>query len=153
LNTLVTLTTENHKLKTPAEPIDFEKHKDDIPKWIEALTKLMDEHKGVGIAGPQAGINYRIAIVKNTNGHNLVLLNPSFKQKTGLFSSKEGCLSIPGLLYKLKRFGTVVIENHTSGGASYSFSSWTKELSRRIQHEIDHLDGVLICNRGKKYDL
>lgn len=150
---LITVKTENHALNKKATEIDFERDKELIPQWIETLKEVMTENNGVGIAGPQAGINYRIAIVKNEKENDLVLLNPKYKQKSGMFSSKEGCLSLPGLIYKVKRFNTVVIENHTTGGAKYSFSSWTKELSRRIQHEMDHLDGVLICNKGKKYDI
>lgn len=153
MNTLVTFNTENHALDKPAKDIDFKEQQKQIPVWVDTLTSVMEENGGIGIAGPQAGINYRIAIVKNPNGHNLVLLNPSYKQKTGQFTSKEGCLSIPGRIYKLKRYNAIVIENHTSGGASYNFSSWTKELSRRIQHEMDHLDGVCIKHKGKRYDL
>lgn len=150
---LITTKTENHALNKKAQDVDFDRDKEKISEWINTLIETMNENKGIGIAGPQAGINYRIAIVKNTNGQSLVLINPSYKQKVGKFSSKEGCLSLPGELYKLSRFNRIVVENYSIEGKKYEFSSWTKEISRRIQHEMDHLDGVLICNKGKKYGI
>lgn len=148
--TIVTFDTEGHELNKIARQVDF--NSDPIEEWIATLMEHMEEYKGVGIAGPQAGINAQIAIVKNTPT-NIVLLNPKIVQKRfGAYKNKEGCLSIPGEVYKVPRYSSIVIENHTRNGASYMLSTSNKKLSACIQHEIDHLNGLCIKNKGKKYD-
>lgn len=138
-------------LKTRATPVDFVM--DPIEDWVKQLTEAMLEHNGVGIAGPQIGINKQIAIVKNTPD-NLVLLNPVVIRKLqGNYKNKEGCLTIPGEVYKVSRYKSIVIENHTRNGAMYTFSSLNKKLSACIQHEIDHLNGLCIKDKGTKYDI
>jgi len=138
-------------LKTRAENIDFQK--DPIKEWVEELTQAMIENNGVGIAGPQIGINKQIAIVKN-DPINIVLLNPNIILRAqGYYRNKEGCLTIPGEIYKVARYKSIVYENHTKTGTSYTMSTNNKKLSACIQHEIDHLNGLCIKDKGKKYDI
>ena len=132
-----------------ARLVDFEK--DPIREWEKELTELMEKEKGIGIAGPQGGINVQIAIVKNSP-NNILLLNPRIIQKLhGNYKNKEGCLSIPGDIYKVSRYTGIVLENHTRNGTMYTMSTSNKKLSACLQHEIDHLNGICIKNKGKKH--
>lgn len=146
----MTLCSYKEILKEPAFPIDFDL--DPVEEWIEVLLKDMMDYKGIGIAGPQVGIDKQIAIVKN-DPVNIILLNPKIIQKRhGNYKNKEGCLTIPGEVYKVARYSSIVIENHTRSGVAYTLSCSNKKLSACIQHEIDHLNGLCIKDKGKKYD-
>ena len=137
-------------LKTRATPVDFVM--DPIEEWVEQLTEAMLKHNGVGIAGPQIGINKQIAVVKSSP-ENLILLNPTVIRKLqGHYKNKEGCLTIPGEVYKVSRYKSIIVENYTRTGTMYSLSASNKKLSACLQHEIDHLNGLCIKDKGTKYD-
>lgn len=151
----MTLDSENHALRKPAKPVNFEvdeNGRNPILGWTIDLKEAMDKHQGVGIAGPQIGINYRIALVKVKDGV-LTLLNPKIIKKSSPFKSVEGCLSAPGKLVKVQRFKHITIKNHSIFGEEFTYTSFNKETSRRIQHEMDHLDGIMCIDKGKEYDL
>ena len=124
-------------------------NEDVLPEEVESLEKRLREElaqskmPGVGLAAPQIGINKRIAIV--TNGpESLCLVNPKIIETKGMLVHKgEGCLSIPGKTFNTYRFREIrlVDDQHPSGIVATGLAAII------IQHELDHLDGVLITDR------
>jgi peptide deformylase len=107
----------------------------------------------VGVAAPQIGELVRMVAVdcsphpKATDNHGLlVLVNPAVVAATGSEIGREGCLSIPEITANVRRATAVVVEAHDAGGAPVRIAAEGFE-ARALQHEIDHLDGVLILDR------
>ncbi|MDO8633150.1 MAG: peptide deformylase [bacterium] len=118
----------------------------ELTKLVPQMVKIMDEHEGIGLAGPQVGRQESMIIVKDGED-NLVFFNPkilsSSKQKG---TEEEGCLSLPGLFVKVRRPLEVEVVAQDAKGQVLRITA--KGLAARIfQHEIDHLQGKLIINR------
>lgn len=117
-----------------------------IPKIIDRMRITMDEHEGVGLAAPQVGIGEQIIIVKDKK-HSYAFLNPIIV-KTGKKkrTDEEGCLSLPGLFLKIRRSEEVEVQATVLTGERVHIVA--KGLGARIfQHEIDHLNGILIIKK------
>lgn len=106
----------------------------------------------VGIAAPQVGRLQRIAIVDvsgnpkhNSNGL-LILINPEITEWDGFIKGREGCLSVPDYTGNVMRAGTITVEAQTTDGSTCSIECEGFE-ARAVQHEIDHLDGLLFLDR------
>ena len=106
----------------------------------------------VGIAAPQVGRNQRIVIVdisskpsKPNHGH-LVLINPEITQWEGFAVGREGCLSVPDFTGNVIRAERIVLEARNEWGRQHQYDCEGFE-ARAIQHEIDHLDGLLFMDR------
>lgn len=129
-----------------AEPV--EEITDDIRKLADKMIDIMVEQKGVGLAGPQAGVNLRIFVVScdGTRENAKVYINPELKVSGGLETNEEGCLSLPGIFVKIKRYKKCIITATDLDG-----NRFTEEgeglLTRAFQHEFDHLEGTLIKDR------
>ena len=111
---------------------------------IQSMIETMYEHKGIGLAAPQVGINQRIFVADIGHGP-VVVINPSIVKKSGLVVLEEGCLSIPGIMVKIKRPEKILVkyfdENNRCAEEAY------EELMARVfLHETDHLDGRLIID-------
>ncbi len=112
---------------------------------IENMLRIMEDAHGVGLAAPQVGISERI-IVMNPNRKPIVLVNPVIIAKEGSVIAEEGCLSIPGLYGDVERFSKVAVEGYDRKGRPIAYEM--EGMSARIvQHEIDHLDGVLFTDK------
>jgi peptide deformylase len=116
-----------------------------------AMLELMYEHRGLGLAGPQVGLPYRI-FVANYEGDpeqrdlEGVFINPRILEKKGSVEGEEGCLSFPGLFQKVRRAKTVTVDAYNLNGEVVEFE--LSDLRARIwQHEIDHLDGILFIDK------
>lgn len=120
----------------------------DIQKLIENMAKLMYKNKGLGLAAPQVGILKRVIIADV--GEGLVsLVNPKILWRQGKDIMSEGCLSIPGIDLEIKRSKEVIVEGLNREGEKLQLGA-VGLLARVLQHEIDHLDGVLIVDRVLK---
>lgn len=120
----------------------------DIRKLIDNMAKLMYKNKGVGLAAPQVGILKRVIVVDV--GEGLVsLVNPKILWRQGKDVMSEGCLSIPGINLEVKRSQEVIVEGLTKEGEKVQLGAMGL-LARVLQHEIDHLDGILIVDRVPK---
>jgi peptide deformylase len=131
-------------LRTPAEPVvDFDKA---LRQLVEDLTETMRGEGGAGLAAPQIGVSLRVFAfdVDDVLGHliNPVLDFPDGEEQEG----PEGCLSIPGLYFDTKRRLNVIAKGFNSSGDPVQLVG-TGLLSRCVQHETDHLDGVLFVDR------
>jgi peptide deformylase len=132
-------------LRTPAEPVrDFDR---ELRTLVTDLTETMLAAPGAGLAAPQIGVGLRVFtyhVDDEQSGHliNPVLHFPSDEEQDG----PEGCLSIPGLSFDCRRREHVVAHGQNMYGDPITIEG-TAKLSRAIQHETDHLDGVLFIDR------
>jgi len=131
-------------LRTPADPVtSFDK---ELRRLVKDLTEAMLEADGVGLAAPQLGVSLRVFTyyVDDQLGH---LINPEVdlvgdEEQQG----EEGCLSIPGLYFDCKRHLHVVAKGMNMRGDPVTIEG-SRMMARCIQHETDHLDGVLFIDR------
>lgn len=115
---------------------------------VDEMLGLMRIHHGIGLAAPQVGITQRF-FVAEVNGQSLCLVNPILVTHQGRDRMTEGCLSLPGVNVKVKRNSQIEVQGFDVHGRAQRHR--VKGLWARVmQHEIDHLDGILICDYGKK---
>jgi len=113
-------------------------------KTLEAMAKLMYEAQGCGLAANQVGLDKQLFVV-DVGGGLLKLANPKILKKEGSDIIEEGCLSLPGVLVKIKRPRKILIECLDSDNKVIQFEA-QDILCRALQHEIDHLKGKLIID-------
>jgi peptide deformylase len=133
-------------LRTPADPVkDFDA---ELRRLVKDLTDTMLEAPGVGLAAPQIGVSLRVFTfhVDDELGH---LINPSLDLSEETETGDEGCLSFPGLVYPATRAYGVVAKGVNMYGEPITLEG-TGQLARCVQHETDHLDGVLFIDRLDK---
>jgi len=130
-------------LRTPAEPVrDFDK---ELRKLVKDLSETMLDAPGAGLAAPQIGVGLRVFTyhVDEQFGH---LVNPSLDLSEELQDGEEGCLSFPGLAYDTQRALRVVAKGFDMHGEPVTLEG-SELLARCVQHETDHLDGILFIDR------
>ncbi len=133
-----------------SESAEVEEFGDELGELIEKMTETMIVEEGVGLAAPQVGVSRRVAVV-NPDPQNpdtlLALVNPrilSCSDETDCV--EEGCLSVPGIRGKVERPIAIEVEYQDRHGGKHCVRD-AGLVSRIIQHEIDHLDGVLFVDR------
>jgi len=117
----------------------------EIQEFITRMGETMHASHGVGLAAPQVGISLRIIVVDTGDGIQ-ALINPQIHLSEGTQTGAEGCLSLPNLYGEVTRAERVVVRGMNEKGKKVSLSGeglW----ARAMQHEIDHLDGVLFTDR------
>ena len=130
-------------LRTPAEPVrDFDK---ELRGLVQDLTDTMLDAPGAGLAAPQLGVSLRV-FTYNVDGVIGHLVNPTLDLSEETQDGEEGCLSIPGLGFDCRRALTVVAKGVDQWGEPVLLEG-SELLARCIQHETDHLDGVLFVDR------
>ena len=118
---------------------------DALRAFIDAMFETMDANKGVGLAANQVGRAVRVAVI-DADDHRIALVNPRIVATNGPREpEEEGCLSIPDLFADVTRPVEVTLEALDRDGTPYRLEA-TGLLARAIQHEIDHLDGVLFLD-------
>jgi len=132
-------------LKTPASEIT------NIDGTLAALAKdmltTMYEAPGIGLAGPQVGVQKRIFVYDigdGTGPHTVI--NPVLTKPDGVWTYEEGCLSVPGLYWPIERAATVHLTGLDLDGNDLDIEA-DELLARMFQHEVDHLDGMLLLER------
>jgi len=125
----------------PVKEIDPE-----ILNLIKDMAETMYTDSGVGLAAPQVGVSKRIIVIDGEEEGLMVLINPILVKSEGELVEEEGCLSIPGIYSQVKRASKVTVKALNENGDPIEM---TKEglASRALQHEIDHLDGILFIDR------
>lgn len=118
---------------------------DEVRQFVADLFETMDFSKGVGLAANQVGVARRIAVV-GVEDKRYALINPVIVERTGSVKDEEGCLSIPEIYGDVERAATVVVEALDEQGVKRRLEG-TELLGRAMQHEIDHLDGILFLDR------
>ena len=130
-------------LTTPASPVKtFDK---ELRNLVKDLIETMQDAPGAGLAAPQIGVPLRVFVwdVDEEVGH---LINPSLSLSDELQDGEEGCLSFPDLRYDTPRAMRVVAKGMDMHGEPVTIEG-TEYLARAIQHETDHLDGILFIDR------
>lgn len=121
---------------------------DEIRRLIDDLMDTMYDAEGIGLAAPQIGVSQRVFVYDvSEEGHPPgVLVNPRIVESEGTVRESEGCLSIPDLTEIVERSVSVVAEGLDREGRSVRLEA-DGLLSRCLQHESDHLDGILFVDR------
>jgi peptide deformylase len=135
-------------LTTPAlEVIDFDK---ELRTLVADLTETMLEAPGAGLAAPQIGVGLRVFVwdVDEALGH---LINPTLELSTEMQEGEEGCLSFPALSFETPRAFRAVAKGFNMYGEPMMVEG-TELLARCLQHETDHLDGIVFIDRLSKED-
>ena len=121
----------------------------DEQKLAYDMIETMRFAKGVGLAAPQIGVSKRIIVIEDAEGDNkvvLTLINPKITQKKGKVKFCEGCLSLPGISSDVVRPESITVEAQNLDGDMLKINA-EGLLARIIQHEIDHLDGIVFIDR------
>lgn len=124
-----------------------------VPKITPNILKLLDNMadtmysaKGVGLAAPQIGVSKRVIVVDVGEGL-IELVNPEILSCEGQETDSEGCLSIPGIVGDVTRAATIEVKGLDRRGKECVFTA-KGFLARALQHEIDHLEGILFIDRA-----
>ena len=125
-----------------------------IKDLVKDLLDTMYTQNGVGLAAPQIGVNYRVFVIDVSTGDEplnpMVFINPKFIKKSGAFESDEGCLSFPEVFTKVRRYKNVTIKALDSKGRSFVLeANGGTLLTKALQHEYDHLDGILFIDHAR----
>jgi len=119
----------------------------EVRATIADMTETMYDEVGIGLAAPQVGVSLRLIVVADEEGRGVqALLNPAIVDRGGEATGEEGCLSIPGVFAPVTRSAWVKVEAQDANGRSLALRA-TGLRARVLQHEIDHLDGVLFIDR------
>lgn len=124
---------------------------DNLRQTIAGMFELMYAARGVGLAANQIGLPFRFFVVNFTGEREdkedeFVFINPKITNRKGSAVDEEGCLSLPGLYADVRRADEVVIEAYDLEGLGYQLTL-TEMPARIVQHELDHLDGVMFIDR------
>lgn len=137
----------DRRLETPAAPLSSF---DGETRALAAdMLETMSAESGIGLAATQIGIGKRILVTAPFEGQRddpLILANPEIRERSGEAIFEEGCLSIPGIRAKVVRAARVVVDGRDETGAALQVRA-EGLFAACLQHEIDHLDGVLFVRR------
>ncbi len=123
----------------------------ELKMFITAMMRTMYEYRGIGLAAPQVGVSKRIIVADIGEGWNC-LINPRMLWSRGENIMTEGCLSLPNINLEIRRSEEIIVEGMDRNGKQLQLA--VKGLLARVfQHEIDHLDGILIIDRVSKKKL
>jgi peptide deformylase len=117
---------------------------DELRRLVDDMFETMDAARGVGLAANQVGVARRVAVV-DADGDRFAMIDPVIVETEGSATAEEGCLSIPEIYADVTRPERVVIEAFDREGTRYRREA-TGLKARAIQHEIDHLDGILFLD-------
>jgi peptide deformylase len=131
------------KAAVPIETID-----DSIRQLAERMKDIMVEQKGIGLAGPQAGVNLQIFVVSidGTKENARVYINPKIEPAGPQDTCEEGCLSLPEIYGKILRCTQCTVHALDLDGRPFT-EVGEGLLARAFQHEYDHLQGIMIKDR------
>jgi peptide deformylase len=118
---------------------------DRLVRLAEDMVHTMYEAPGVGLAAPQVGVEKRLFVYDIGDGPEAII-NPVISESAGEWTFEEGCLSVPGLSWEIVRPKEVHLTGFDLDGNEVSFEA-DEYLARVFQHELDHLDGVLLLER------
>lgn len=122
-----------------------------IQQLIDDMIETMKDVPGVGLAAPQVAVPLRIIVV-DVEDQVTVLVNPEIQEMDGEYEPEEGCLSIPGYVANVKRAIRVAVKAKNRRGKDIKVKA-DGLLAHTIQHEVDHLDGILFIDRLPSMDL
>ncbi|HEX4156098.1 MAG TPA: peptide deformylase [Acidobacteriaceae bacterium] len=123
---------------------------EELAEFVEDMWASMYVAHGIGLAAPQVGVSKRITVIdvsfKDKPEERVVLINPEIVESEGKQYEEEGCLSLPEIRDKVRRAARVKVRAQNVKGEWFEVEG-TELLSRAMQHEIDHLNGILFIDR------
>lgn len=128
---------------------EIKKIDESIKKLITDMVDTMYEAEGVGLAAPQIGILKKVAVIDVGDGI-MYLINPVIIEEEGEEINVEGCLSFPGVFGEVKRAAKVVVEAQDLTGEKQIIKG-SGLLARALQHEIDHLNGIVFIDKAIRF--
>jgi peptide deformylase len=139
----------DERLETPCDPVEaFDTG--DLRQLVADMFEAMYFHRGIGLAAPQIGVMKQVAVIDPSSGKDsskkIVLINPTITDMQGTQRGEEGCLCFPGFVEQVTRSMNVIVDARDTAGAAVHLQS-NGLLSRALQHEIDHLHGILFIRR------
>lgn len=150
LNTVIIVKHPDTALRQQSSRVDV--FDDELVSLVSEMVETMYVERGVGLAAPQVGVNKRIVVIDPSCGERahelLVMVNPVILQLSddrGI--AEEGCLSLPGKKFIVIRSDTIVVE-YVGVSGTRNVLECHGDLARIVQHEIDHLDGIIISDRA-----
>jgi len=120
----------------------------DLARLVDTMIETMHEAPGIGLAAPQVGVQKRLYTYDVGEGPGVVI-NPEIVESSGEWVYEEGCLSVPGFYFEIVRPKLVTVRGIDVDGKEVVIEG-DELMGRLIQHEIDHLDGVLLLDRLEK---
>lgn len=131
-------------LREKARPV--ERFDSALARLAEDMLETMHEANGLGLAATQVGISSRVFVFEDGDAGSRILVNPELSEFAGEQTGDEGCLSLPGLYFPVTRAMQVHVDARDLKGDPVSFDA-EELLARIVQHETDHIDGVLFIDR------
>ncbi len=148
MTTFDILINPNPILRQKTTPVTtFDSH---LVTLIQNMFETMDSQKGIGLAAPQVGILDSVLVV-GFKKNRFCLINPKIVESSGSEWGEEGCLSIPDVRLDVKRATFIKVMAHDMDGNGIEIEA-DGFVARIIQHEMDHLEGVLIIDKGIKIE-
>ncbi|MEN6349013.1 MAG: peptide deformylase [Syntrophomonas sp.] len=138
------VTLPNDILRAKAAPVY--KINGGVLRLLDHLRDTLYAFDGVGIAAPQIGVSKRIIVI-DTGEEYYEVINPEIVEAEGVQTGSEGCLSVPGVVGRVKRAQKVVVEGQDREGQNLRIEA-SGLLAKAFQHEIDHLDGILFIDKA-----
>ncbi|MBA7594024.1 Peptide deformylase [subsurface metagenome] len=122
-----------------------------VQRLIDDMVETMHEIGGVGLAAPQVGVSLRVIVIELPGEETLALVNPQIVRRSGERQVVEGCLSVPGYRGEIKRAVKVVAKGLDRHGGEVRIKG-EELMAQALEHEIDHLNGVLYINHLESPD-
>lgn len=119
-----------------------------VRKLIADLLETMEAHDGLGLAAPQIGVSRRVIVAHDGECEPVALVDPQIRARRGSETGLEGCLSIPGLQGNVRRARQITVTGLDRNGRTVTIEACDL-LARVLQHEVDHLNGVLFIDHTK----
>ncbi len=117
-----------------------------VQRLVEELLETMHAHEGIGLAAPQIGLRRRVFVAQEPDGDPIAFVNPEIVSMEGREEGEEGCLSMPGIYGKVMRATRLLVRAQEPTGEAFEMEA-EDVLARIIQHETDHLNGILFPER------
>ena len=122
-----------------------------VHQLIDDMVTTMQQANGVGLAAPQVGVSLRVAVLQMPQEEPFAIINPEVVKRSGEREVAEGCLSVPGYQGELKRSDSVTVKGLNREGKRIRIKA-TGLMAQALEHEIDHLNGILYIDRIESKD-
>lgn len=122
-----------------------------IQRLIDDMIETMHKTNGVGLAAPQIGVSLRVVVLQMPDEEPVAIINPEIVKCSGEREVTEGCLSVPGYYAEIKRSDSVTVKGLDRHGKKIRIKA-TDLMAQALEHEIDHLNGVLYIDHLESED-
>jgi peptide deformylase len=141
-------------LVAPASEVTAKDFEDpEFAQLIDSMIATARELNAFGLAAPQVGVPKKLFVMRTDklSSEFIVFINPKILvRKDRVTHHGERCLSVPGKSFSVPRFKTIVVDALDRNGKPFIFKTRTKIMAFVIQHEMDHLEGLLVLNKGRE---